>query len=78
MPPARGRPVASASSGVRYPKVGGSARITPVGGWWPWSRPDADNREVMGWLLQAATLLCAVPATGRWTAAVHAGVPSAR
>jgi hypothetical protein len=39
---------------------------------------DADNREVMGWLLQAATLLCAVPATGRWTAAVHAGVPSAR
>jgi hypothetical protein len=39
---------------------------------------DADNREVMGWLLEAATLLCTVPSTGRWTASVHAGLPAAR
>jgi len=35
----------------------------------------SDNREVIDWLLRAATLVCAVPATGRWTASVHAGLP---
>ncbi len=34
---------------------------------------DADQRVVLDWLLRAATLVCAVPLTGRWTAAVHAG-----
>jgi hypothetical protein len=36
---------------------------------------DADNGEVIDWLLRAATLVSTVPATGRWTAAVHAGLP---
>jgi hypothetical protein len=36
---------------------------------------DSDNREVIDWLLRAATLVCGVPATGRWTASVHAGLP---
>jgi hypothetical protein len=35
---------------------------------------DADNRAVIGWLLQAATLVSQVEMTGRWTAAVHAGL----
>jgi hypothetical protein len=35
----------------------------------------SDNAAVMGWLLRAATLLCQVPSTGRWTASVHAGLP---
>jgi hypothetical protein len=35
---------------------------------------DADNREVIDWLLRAATLVCAVPSTGRWIASVHAGL----
>jgi hypothetical protein len=35
----------------------------------------ADNETVIDWLLRAATLLCQVPATGRWTASVHAGMP---
>lgn len=34
---------------------------------------DADNREVMAWLLGAATLLCTVPTTEKWIASVHAG-----
>ena len=36
---------------------------------------DADSRMVIGWLLRAATLVCEVPSTGRWTASVHAGLP---
>lgn len=36
---------------------------------------DADNRAVVDWLLQAAAAVCQVPATGRWEAAVHAGLP---
>ena len=35
----------------------------------------ADNGAVMGWLLEAAQALCAVPATGRWRASVHSGEP---
>ncbi len=35
---------------------------------------DADDRDVMGWLLAAATFACAVPTTGRWTASIHAGL----
>ncbi len=35
---------------------------------------DADDRSVMGWLLQAATAACAVPTTGRWRASVFAGL----
>lgn len=35
---------------------------------------DADNRAVIGWLLAAATSVCQVEMTGRWTAAVHAGL----
>ena len=35
---------------------------------------DADNRAVVGWLLQAAAAVCQVPTTGRWEAAVHAGL----
>lgn len=35
---------------------------------------DADDGEVMGWLLRAATFACAVPTTGRWTASIHAGL----
>jgi hypothetical protein len=35
---------------------------------------DADNRAVIGWLLRAATTVCQVEMTGRWTAAVHAGL----
>jgi hypothetical protein len=34
---------------------------------------DANAAEVVGWLLRAATALCSVPMTGRWTASVHAG-----
>ncbi len=37
---------------------------------------DADNRVVLDWLLQAASLVCSVPSTGRWTASVHAGSPA--
>jgi hypothetical protein len=36
---------------------------------------DADNAEVIGWLLRAATSVCQVEMTGRWTAAVHPGLP---
>jgi hypothetical protein len=36
---------------------------------------DADDREVIDWLLRAAALLCTVPATGRWTASIHTGLP---
>ncbi len=35
----------------------------------------SDNGEVIDWLLRAASLVCQVPATGRWTASVHAGLP---
>ena len=35
---------------------------------------DADNWAVIDWLLRAATLVCAVPATGRWRASIHAGL----
>ncbi len=35
---------------------------------------DADNKEVMVWLLQAGTVTCQVPSTGRWRASVHAGL----
>jgi hypothetical protein len=35
---------------------------------------DADDRDVMSWLLQAATAACAVPTTGRWRASVFAGL----
>ena len=35
---------------------------------------DADNRAVIGWLLRAATTVCQVEMTGRWTAAVHVGL----
>ena len=35
----------------------------------------AVNREVMDWLLRLAAAVCAVPATGRWEASVHAGLP---
>lgn len=35
---------------------------------------DADNRSVIGWLLGAATTVCQVEMTGRWTAALHAGL----
>jgi hypothetical protein len=34
----------------------------------------AANREVMDWLLRLAAAVCAVPATGRWEASVHAGL----
>ena len=34
---------------------------------------DADHREVLDWLLRAASLVCGVPSTGRWSASVHAG-----
>ena len=36
---------------------------------------DADNRAVIDWLLRAATTVCQVEMTGRWTAAVHPGLP---
>ncbi len=36
---------------------------------------DADNAEVIAWLLGAATSVCQVEMTGRWTAAVHVGLP---
>jgi hypothetical protein len=36
---------------------------------------DADHREVMDWLLRVAAAVCTVPATGRWEASVHAGLP---
>jgi hypothetical protein len=35
---------------------------------------DADNAAVIDWLLQAATAVCQVEATGRWRAAVHPGL----
>jgi len=35
---------------------------------------DADNTAVVGWLLWAATTVCQVPMTGRWTAEVHVGL----
>jgi hypothetical protein len=31
--------------------------------------------EVMAWLVRLAAAVCTVPATGRWEAAVHAGLP---
>ncbi len=33
------------------------------------------HRQVIDWLLRAATAVCQVEATGRWEAAVHAGLP---
>ncbi len=36
--------------------------------------PDADDASVIDWLLRAATFVCTVPTTGRWTASVHAGL----
>jgi hypothetical protein len=39
---------------------------------------DADNRAVIDWLLRAASLVCTVPTTGRWSASVHAGLPGGR
>ncbi len=36
--------------------------------------PDADNRSVVRWLLEASTATCTVPTTGRWRASVHAGL----
>ncbi len=36
---------------------------------------DADNRAAIDWLLRAATVVCQVEMTGRWTAAVHVGLP---
>lgn len=36
---------------------------------------EADHRQVIDWLLRAATAVCQVEATGRWEAAVHAGLP---
>ncbi|MEI7859077.1 MAG: hypothetical protein WCI26_04515 [Acidimicrobiales bacterium] len=35
---------------------------------------DADNRTVIDWLLNSATVVCQVEMTGRWEAAVHAGL----
>jgi hypothetical protein len=35
---------------------------------------DTDHRQVIEWLLRAATLVCTVPSTGRWIASVHAGL----
>lgn len=35
---------------------------------------DADNAAVVDWLLRAATLVCQVEMTGRWTAEVHPGL----
>jgi hypothetical protein len=35
---------------------------------------DADNRTVVDWLLRAAAAVCQIPSTGRWQAAVHAGL----
>ena len=37
--------------------------------------PGAERREVMDWLLSVAAAVCAVPATGRWEASVHVGLP---
>ena len=34
----------------------------------------ADNRAVVDWLLVASAAVCQVETTGRWTAAVHAGL----
>ncbi len=39
---------------------------------------DADNREVLAWLVRAASLVCAVPSTGRWRASVYEGLPAKR
>ena len=36
---------------------------------------DTPHRDVMDWLLRLAAAVCAVPATGRWEASVHAGLP---
>jgi hypothetical protein len=36
---------------------------------------DADNSVVIDWLLRAALVVCTVPATGRWVASIHAGLP---
>ena len=35
---------------------------------------DADDRAVIGWLLDAAAAVCQVESTGRWEAAVHPGL----
>jgi hypothetical protein len=35
--------------------------------------PGVSDAEVVDWLLRAATAVCSVPMTGRWTASVHAG-----
>lgn len=31
------------------------------------------DADVLDWLLRAATAVCSVPMTGRWTASIHAG-----
>ncbi len=36
---------------------------------------DVAPRTVMDWLLRLAAAVCTVPATGRWEASVHAGLP---
>ncbi len=36
---------------------------------------DVAPRTVMDWLLGLAAAVCTVPATGRWEASVHAGLP---
>ena len=38
--------------------------------------PDASPAVTMDWLVRAASVVCAVPITGRWTASIHAGTTS--
>jgi hypothetical protein len=33
-----------------------------------------DSASVIAWLLRATEAICAVPATGRWRASIHAGI----
>lgn len=35
---------------------------------------DSSDAEAVEWLVRAGTALCAVPATGRWRASLHAGI----
>lgn len=35
---------------------------------------DSSDAEALDWLVRAGTALCAVPATGRWRASLHAGI----
>ena len=70
----RGGVASCATSACPCPRGGGSPRTIPGGAWWPRCPADADNRPSSTGCCEAAAAVCQVPTTGRWEAAVHAGL----